>query len=390
MKITLAHHDKKQQAWRTWYVRRRLFKVFARFSGVICIATSRARGAILFGRQRFLTVNCKKRLPSVTEKKGGHARSIIFLVFAAFFWAFPPALGKFVVFDVSPFFVTAFRLLCAALMFFPFIFTRESRKKLKKLNRKTISWLLISGGVFFGPHYVFYFVSLQWTPAIHVSVLLQTGYLFSAVFCIKYLKESWTKHIIAGLLLSMAGVVIIMLAYPGQDGTAYTPISILIGDTLILVSMLLWAIYSVINKKILDSVGEVPSIVFNFIFGALVVLPFSIDGFVALPSLDAIVVLALLLIALFGSALGYLFYNLGLKNTSGARANIILLTNPVFGVIISMILVKGEPLTAGFVIGAALVIASLYLVNRENESTRSGKTSDCIISPQIEPPGSIS
>jgi drug/metabolite transporter (DMT)-like permease len=289
-------------------------------------------------------------------------------VLAAFFWAFPPALGKYVVFDVTPFFITTFRLLIATSMFVPFLFTRENRDRLKRLNRKTILWLLISGGMFFGPHYVFYFLSLQWTPAIHVSILLQTGYVFSAVLCIKFLKEPWNRQTIMGFLLSTAGVAIIMLAYPGQDGNTYTPAGILLGDALILVSMLLWAIYSVINKKNLDAVGEVPSIVLNFFFGALVVLPFSLDGFVALPSLDATVILALVLIALFGSALGYLFYNLGLKHVSGAKANLILLTNPVFGVLISVLLVRGEPVTVWFVVGAALVIASLYLVNREKKA----------------------
>ncbi len=324
------------------------------------------------------------------ENKGASARAIVFLILAAFFWAFPPALGKYVVDDVTPFFVTTFRLLIATSIFVPFLFTRENRDHLKRLNRKTILWLLISGGVFFGPHYVFYFLSLQWTPAIHVSILLQTGYVFSAVLCIKYLKEPWNRQTVMGFLLSTAGVAIIMLAYPGQDGTAYTPEGILIGDALILVSMLLWAIYSVINKKNLEAVGEVPSIVFNFFFGALVVLPFSLDGFVALPSLDATVIFALVLIALFGSALGYLFYNLGLKHVSGAKANIILLTNPVFGVVISVMLVKGEPITVWFVIGAALVIASLYLVNREKKTGRTMLRGSQPIASGNERPGDTS
>ncbi|NMC05024.1 MAG: DMT family transporter [Candidatus Lokiarchaeota archaeon] len=312
----------------------------------------------------------------MTENKGINARATAFLILAAFFWAFPPALGKFVVSDVTPFFVTTFRLLVATAMFVPFLFSKENRKYLKNLDRKKITWLLLSGGVFFGPHYVFYFWSLQYTPAIHVSILLQTGYVFSAMFCIRYLREPWNKQTIAGFLLSTAGVAIIMFAYPGDDGTIYTPGGIIIGDILILVSMLLWAAYSVINKKNLDAVGEVPSIVFNFFFGAIAILPFSFDGFVILPSLEWTVILALVLIALFGSALGYLFYNLGLKHVSGAKANVILLTNPVFGVVISVMLVKGEPLTIWFVIGAALVIASLYLVNREKRECERDSSSE--------------
>jgi drug/metabolite transporter (DMT)-like permease len=304
----------------------------------------------------------------LNTRKHVDVRATVYLILAAFFWAFPPALGKFVVLDVSPFFITTFRLLVATAMFVPFLCKKENRDRLKTLKKRTIGWLLLSGGVFFGPHYVFYFLSLQTTPAVHVSILLQTGYVFSVILCIKFLKEVWDRFTILGLTMSVGGVAIIMFAYPGTDaGALYTPAGILLGDTLIIVSMLLWAIYSVINKKNLETIGEVPSIVFNFLFGALVVMPFSIDGFVALPSLNLTVILALILIALFGSALGYLFYNLGLKKVSGSKANIILLTNPVFGVIISVILVNGEPITLWFIVGSTLVIASIYLVNLEKK-----------------------
>nr|MDO8113668.1 DMT family transporter [Candidatus Sigynarchaeota archaeon] len=295
-------------------------------------------------------------------------RSVIYLVLAGFFWAFPPALGKIAVAEVSPPFITTFRLLVATLIFLPFLFKKGNVERLKKLDKKTVAWLVLSGGVFFGPHYVFYFFSLQTTPAVHVSILLQTGYVFSAILCIKFLKEAWDRYTILGFALSIAGVVTIMLAYPEQGGTTtYTVEGILLGDVLILVSMLLWAMYSVINKKNLEKVGEVPSIVFNFLFGALTVLPLGLDGFAKLPTLDPVVILVLCLIALFGSALGYLFYNLGLKKVDGARANLILLTNPVFSVVISVVLVAGEPITLLFIVGSILVISSLYFVNKEKK-----------------------
>ncbi|HME56272.1 MAG TPA: DMT family transporter [Candidatus Lokiarchaeia archaeon] len=310
----------------------------------------------------------KKRLLCLSTRKPVSARAIVFLILAAFFWAFPPALGT-IVESLSPFFITTFRLFLALIIFLPFLFTKTNRKLLKDLHKKTIIWLIIGGGAFFGPHYVFYFLSLHFTPPIHVSILLQAGYVFSAIFCIKFLKERWDRYTIFGFMLSIAGVLVIVFDYSSQV-SGYTYDGILVGDALILISMLLWAIYSVINKKYLESVGSVPAIAFNFFFGGLAILPFSYGDFATLPYLEPGIILALCLIALFGSALGYLFYNLGLKGMDGTKANIVLLTNPVFGVVISVILVAGEPITIPFLIGAALVILSMYFVNKEKKSVQ--------------------
>jgi drug/metabolite transporter (DMT)-like permease len=307
------------------------------------------------------------------SQKPVSARAIVYLILAAFFWAFPPALGT-IVQSLSPFFITTFRLFLALMIFLPFLLTKSNRKMLKDLHKKTIIWLIIGGGAFFGPHYVFYFLSLHFTPPIHVSILLQTGYVFSAILCIKFLKERWDRYTIFGFVLSIAGVLVIVFDYTSQ-AAGYTYDGILIGDVLILVSMLLWAIYSVINKRYLESVGSVPAIVFNFLFGGLAILPFSYGDFAILPNLEPGIILALCLIALFGSALGYLFYNLGLKGIDGTKANIILLTNPVFGVVISVILIAGEPITIPFIIGATLVIASMYFVNKEKKSVQAEDTS---------------
>lgn len=293
------------------------------------------------------------------------ARGVVYLILAAFFWAFPPALGT-IVESLSPFFITTFRLFLALVIFLPFLFTKSNRQLLQKLHKKTIAWLIIAGAAFFGPHYVFYFFSLHFTPPIHVSILLQTGYVFSAIFCIKFLKERWDRYTVLGFVLSIAGVLVIIFDYTSQT-SGYTLDGILLGDALILVAMLLWSIYSVINKKYLDSVGSIPAIVFNFLFGGLAILPFSYGDFAVLPQLQPGIIIALCLIAILGSALGYLFYNLGLKGIDGTKANIILLTNPVFGVVISVILIAGEPITIPFLIGAALVIISMYFVNKEKK-----------------------
>nr|MDO8117443.1 EamA family transporter [Candidatus Sigynarchaeota archaeon] len=89
--------------------------------------------------------------------------AIVHLVLAAFFWAFPATLGKYVVIYVSPFFVTVFRLTFSFLVFLPFMLREKQRVSLRKIDKKTWISLVVSGGIFFGPHYVFYFLSVTFT-----------------------------------------------------------------------------------------------------------------------------------------------------------------------------------------------------------------------------------
>ncbi len=295
----------------------------------------------------------------------------VYLVLAAFFWAFPATLGKYVVDHVSPFFVTVFRLTYSLLVFLPFLLREKQRASLRGIDKRTWISLAISGGIFFGPHYVFYFLSVTFTYATHAGVLIQTGYLFLAIFCIVFLKESRSPRKIAGIVLSTAGIVMIVLANvdPSQDPAALPLPSILLGDAFMLVAMLLWAIYGTMNKKYLGKVGSLGSNFFNFLFGMLTVLPFSFGDFGSLGNMDVAAWVSLVLIATFGSLLGYACYNMGFSKMEGSRAAAILLLNPVFSVIISMLML-GESVTPMFLLGAAILIVSIGLVNTDQQKDK--------------------
>ncbi|MHA1680313.1 MAG: DMT family transporter [Promethearchaeota archaeon] len=295
----------------------------------------------------------------MSRKKG-----IAALLLASICWAVPPAFSKFIGDEFSSSFKTVFRLLVSLIVFTPFLFTRENRKRIKQMKKKTLFYLIISGGIFFGPHYIFFFLALEFTLASHASVLLNMGYIISASLGIFFFKERITRKKIVSLVLSLLGVVLVAWPTRIEETTAYTKWGILLGDIFMIIYALMWAFYSIQNKKCLDvGVGNIPTTYFNFLFGMLVVLPFSIGDFALLPGIGITGLSALLGIAAFGSILGYFLYNVGVKDIENSKANIIMLSTPVFGVLLSVWLL-GEVLSIFFIIGSALIIMSTFLIVR--------------------------
>lgn len=73
--------------------------------------------------------------------------------------------------------------------------------------------------------------------------------------------------------------------------------------------------------------------------------------------------LSLLYLAPLGTVLAFVLYYDGVQRLGAARTAAFTLLVPVFGVS-SSIVVLGEPLRAGLVVGGAIVLAGLWLVQR--------------------------
>ncbi|MHA1793532.1 MAG: DMT family transporter [Promethearchaeota archaeon] len=296
------------------------------------------------------------------------AKTMIALLLSSFFWALPPAFGKLIVDELSPFFITAFRLVFSLFIFLPIMFKKKNIQNLKGIGKKTFLMFVISGALFFGPHYIIYFYGLRFTLAIHVSVLVNFGFLFSALFCFIFLKDRASKPVVISLIISFCGLFFITLSgnNGGGSGGSLSVLDVFIGDLMIITYGLLWSGYSIINKKYLPLVGNTPAIFLTYLFALSVVFPFSIEGIPHALSVLPKVIFPLIVIAFFGSILGYYFYNLGIKDIEGSRASVVLLTSPVFGIIISVLLL-GETMTFPFIIGAAMILTSTLLVVREEK-----------------------
>ena len=126
-----------------------------------------------------------------------------------------------------------------------------------------------------------------------------------------------------------------------------------------------WVIYSLIGKVIIRSLAPMAAATYACLFGNLVlVIPAFLEpnNFLTVGySLQAW--LALVYLAVFGSAMPLAWFYQGIKAIGPARAATFINFVPVSGVFTSWLLLN-ETLDLSLIIGAILVVGGICLINR--------------------------
>jgi drug/metabolite transporter (DMT)-like permease len=173
-------------------------------------------------------------------------KGIYFALIAAVISGFSVFINKIAVSTIKPPIVfTAEKNALVGLLIIGVIFATFKWKKIKHLTRKeTIYLLLIAviGGAI--PFYLF-FTGLSQISAINGQLINKTLVFWTAVLAILFLKERMNKtQIIAVLLLFISNFFI-----GGFMGFKYST-----GELLVLLATMLWAVESILAKKILPNV----------------------------------------------------------------------------------------------------------------------------------------
>lgn len=184
--------------------------------------------------------------------------------------------------------------------------------------------------------------------------------VLTAVLAVPLLGERIGRWGVAGMITALAGLLLVM--NPGREQSS----SRLLGDLLFFAGAGCWAIYSIIGKTATARFDPVNATLYGTVTGTLVLLPFAIaeHGWVTLGSAPLVAWSGTLYLSIFGTVLAFVFFYEGLKRIGAARATAFAFLVPVFGVVSSVILL-GEHLAAATVIGGALVLLGLWLVQRE-------------------------
>ena len=212
--------------------------------------------------------------------------------------------------------------------------------------------------------YIFFYIGLANTSGVKGTIASGT----SAFFCVLiasliFRQEKLTFKKILACVLGFAGVVIVNL-----NGLELT--MNLLGDGFVIFSAIASALSSVLMKRF--SKDEDPVVIsgYQFIVGGifLVVLGLCMGGTVKLTELTGLLVLLYLAIL---SAVAYAVWGMLLKHNPVSRVSIFSFTTPIFGTLLSMIMLSGEstgtqPLN--LVITLVLVSAGILLLNYQPKS----------------------
>jgi drug/metabolite transporter (DMT)-like permease len=246
-----------------------------------------------------------------------------------------------------------------------------ARGKRWPIDRKGLGDLLFLGIV----NTVFPFAFITWGET-HIesglaSVLQGTAALFTLVIAhFALADERITLRKLAGLLIGFAGVVVLANRSTSEQVGGEATIWHLLGQMAILGSSLCYAIGGVYSRKVMQNrldpivVAAGAMTVAAVTTGTIAyVLPQWAGGApVPLNELEPGVLGAILTLGLFNTFGAYLIYYSVLAVLGAARASMVSYVLPVVGLLLGAAFL-GEQLDVRLIFGAALIIASIAMVN---------------------------
>jgi drug/metabolite transporter (DMT)-like permease len=185
--------------------------------------------------------------------------------------------------------------------------------------------------------------------------------MWVALLSPKLLGERFSRKKIAGILFGLAGVVFVStnLDFSSLVGGE------LAGDLMLVVSGVAWAIFMIYNKRLLmnSTSATFQSMTWVLVFTMLSILPFSFLAGSRFFALTWSAWLAVFYTAIVCWIVPYYLWLEGLKHLSASTSTILLLSEIVVAVILSVLLLK-EPVTVFSTIGAFFILIAIALVSR--------------------------
>lgn len=203
---------------------------------------------------------------------------------------------------------------------------------------------------------------LSLTYSIHASLLMLITPILITIIAAWLLRERLTANKAIGLVLGICGAIVLITARSNSgDGS-----SVIVGDILIIINAVSYTFYFILVKPLMLKYNPVMVIRMVFTMGFVLIFPFCITQFVAIPweRYTALAYFNLFLLVFFGTFLAYLLNVYGIKYLGASTAGAYIYSQPVFAAIVAIIFLN-EDLSLYKIVAAVLIASGVYLSNKK-------------------------
>ena len=254
--------------------------------------------------------------------------------------------------DLSAFNLGFYRLFTASIILLPF-----GIKYRHEYNKKDLAVSLLSG-VFFAFSVACWNVAVTTTSISSSGLILNMWVFISLVLCAVVFKEKISKYSILGMLVSVAGLIVMVT---GQKDSG---VSTAFGNFMAFGSAATYAFYILTTYKVQEKLNPFGLLFLSSLGGAAVlfVCAFFVEGIqVPNETNDFIAVLTIALVAQIGS-LGLI--NIVLGKLPVVTVSILSLLQPVMSSCLGFIVFR-EVLAPMEILGIAIVISGIFVSDYE-------------------------
>jgi drug/metabolite transporter (DMT)-like permease len=260
----------------------------------------------------------------------------------------------------GPFGINVVRVGVSTILFWCLFFLKPANISIAREDRLRLILCAVTG---IAVNQLLFLKGLSLTYSIHASLLMLTTPILIVFIAAWLLKEKAGPWKIAGLLLGIAGALVLILAKDNSGNGN----NVLFGDILIIINAISYTIYFILVKPLMLKYNPVVLIRWIFTIGLILVLPFGWAEFTAIrwEHFQPVDMLSISLVTLTGTFLAYLFNIYGIKVLGSSVAGFYIYTQPVFAALIAMLFLR-EELTLYKLIAALMIFTGVYLANRQS------------------------
>ncbi len=290
---------------------------------------------------------------------------IIFPILTSLLFAGSFVAGKYTTLELTPLTTTLFRyILAAAVLSLLIVKNGRSSLLIQAGDIKLLVLLGLTGVV--GYHY-FFFSSLHYTKIANCAIINAMNPLITGTMAAVFLNERLPLRGYIGVLIAIIGVLVLLVR---GNFDILLGLQFNFGELLMLLGVFCWVIYSLIVKSMLGRYSGYTITFYSAVFGVILLIPlvmledFSIDTL----NMSYQSLLSIFYMGIFASGIGYLFYNLSIKEIGPTRtASSVYSLLPIFVALLALMFFN-ESVTLIMILSSILIIAGLNFALRESHA----------------------
>ena len=226
-------------------------------------------------------------------------------------------------------------------------------------------------------------LGIKRTTSANTALLVATMPAWTAFFSIALGLVEIRRRLLTGIAVTLAGMALVVLSR-SENGLSLSHDD-LVGSALVLGAAMVGGLGNVTSKPVVDRVGGMTMAIWKYIFSTIGLLAVSTPQLVHFSSdtLPLHTVPNVLYSGILSGVGGYMAVHIALKDIGPTRTSAYFNYNPIVAGAAG-VLILGEPLTAGLLIGGALTLWGVSVV-RHNTYMRKKASADPVQPPTPTP-----
>lgn len=255
--------------------------------------------------------------------------------------------------------VSAFyRMAIATALLFPFALFRN------KLNVKSLKTLLpmVVCGILFAADIAVWNISIQNSSATQATLLTNLSPIWVGVISFAFLNYRPKQSFWLGTLIAVVGMVVFI--GPETILTLKLDQAFFLG----ILSGVLYALYILFSKNILEKVEVITFISYSMLFSTIFLLLINVFFGVQFFGFSGKAWISLLVQGIFCQLIAWLLISYATKNMRATRVSLSLLSQAIFAMILAAIFIN-EKISAVQIVGSIIILAGIATTFYERKKT---------------------